>query len=45
MLGSDEGIKTRSRDGKVLFAILGNVYGITLRIDDGAALAIFIWIL
>ena len=32
-LGSDEGTKTIFTDGKVLFNILGNVYGITLGFD------------
>ena len=33
MLRSDEGVKLGSTDGKVLVTILGNVSGITLRID------------
>ena len=38
MLGSDEGIKLVSTDGKVTVTILGNVYGITLGIDVGTEL-------
>ena len=33
VIGSDEGIKLVSTDGKLLVTILGNVYGITLGID------------
>ena len=35
VLGSDEGIKMISNDGKVLGTILWNVYGITLSLDVG----------
>ena len=35
MLGSYDGIKLGSTDGRVIIIILGNVYGITLRIDVG----------
>ena len=38
MLGSDEGIKLGSADGKVLGTILGNIYVITLGIDLGTDL-------
>ena len=34
-LGSDEGIKLVSNDGKVLGTILGNLDGITLGLDVG----------
>ena len=38
MHGSDEGIKLRIYDGKVIDTILGNVDGITLRLDVGPEL-------
>ena len=38
MLGSDEGIKLVSNDGKVIETILGNVDEITLGIDVGTYL-------
>ena len=38
MIGSDEGIKLVSNDGKVLGTIPGNVDVITLRIDIGTDL-------
>ena len=36
--GSDEGIKLKCNDGKVLGTIPGNVYGITLGLDSGIKL-------
>ena len=38
MIGSDEGIKLVSNDGKVLGTIPGNLYGITLGIYIGTEL-------
>ena len=37
-LGSDDGVKLRSTDSKLLSNILGNVDGITLGIDIGTEL-------
>ena len=38
MFGSDEGIKLRSTDIKLLGTIIGNVYRITLGLDVGTDL-------
>ena len=38
MLGSDEGIKLVSTNGKLLSTIIGNVYGITTGLDVGTEL-------
>ena len=43
VLGSDEGIKLRLSGGKVLGTIPGNVYGITLGLDVGTELSLFIY--